>query len=765
MSNYSWDSVKAKAKKRVSNALTAPFKQIGADIRDAVNGAVEDFVDDVTGRYETEVTKSVSDLIRGSLSGAKSQRDRLSKMLVGNQGLSRALNQGRNFTPGLAGSAMNWLSGESTAGEDIARAMRTSSVGRRMLIETSGSSIEGLQRGGYDILERDRNLFSHDDLTVVSNRRREQFSKHMEALATGRDNDYLQNARNTARAAAAAGRVGGDSFFRGYRVNKTMMADARRQFNAVKYTQSFKGMSGTKKMEAITKAMREQGGAYRDLKRATGMGDAEALAMLAVDNGEGALGITDALADIGDLVSFGPGSMKSLSEKRAAAEEHLGEVMDREKAGNLKALLKNDLGGGAAGLYAAYVGGSDLVGYDYSKEMGWGGGNLSLEGRRDALSGAARMRGGRLVKGDLDAQTKRLMKRVSGKGFGEFKNYTKDEMDRFLSKVAVEKVEGGAPISKDVMDLANLSKGALDARVTQITLEAGLSKVLAGDTENLSKAEKDAVLTATGKSDISQVGREDVEQVQEVTEMLKTATDPKEKEALRELLVASQNEGIGKVVQRFRDTARNQKVALGALKADKGLSAEAKALVGKFQSRAEGIFDLRKGKDIAKALGGKDNIQTQLGRLASEASKLSKEEQQKIAQALGDEGVAVSYAADLRGRLSKGGMSLEQLGITREALGDERFEYLTAGLRLRIPKGIKRGDKYSREKGILKKGQGDAIDKIVEFMSGQRGTQLETAAGTESASSYANPVTIAENMRKFGSNVVTLASIVAEMKG
>jgi len=129
--NYSWDAVTTKAKKKIANIVTEPFKKFGADLRNSINETVDDFVDDITGRYKVEVTKGLSNLARGAMSDIGTSSARFGEMLTTNKGaLQKGLTGGQDFSTGYAGAAVNWATGRTTSGENLE--FLTNLTGRRV---------------------------------------------------------------------------------------------------------------------------------------------------------------------------------------------------------------------------------------------------------------------------------------------------------------------------------------------------------------------------------------------------------------------------------------------------------------------------------------------------------------------------------------------------------------------------------------------------------------------------------------------------------
>jgi hypothetical protein len=67
--NFSTDAIKKKISTRISNALSEPFKKLGAKISDTVADSVDNFMDGMIGRHSTQITKATSSAAATALSG------------------------------------------------------------------------------------------------------------------------------------------------------------------------------------------------------------------------------------------------------------------------------------------------------------------------------------------------------------------------------------------------------------------------------------------------------------------------------------------------------------------------------------------------------------------------------------------------------------------------------------------------------------------------------------------------------------------------
>jgi hypothetical protein len=76
--NFSWDAIKKKIGTKIEGMAEAPLKQMGADIRNYFAKVVDEFVDDVTGRYSAEMTKGTAGLLSASAGGSKTAAGLLS---------------------------------------------------------------------------------------------------------------------------------------------------------------------------------------------------------------------------------------------------------------------------------------------------------------------------------------------------------------------------------------------------------------------------------------------------------------------------------------------------------------------------------------------------------------------------------------------------------------------------------------------------------------------------------------------------------------
>jgi len=186
--NYSWDAVKAKVGKKIENVITDPFKQFGAELRNSINQTVDDFIDDITGKYKVEVTQGMSTLLRGAGSNLGDSRSRLASMLGGTAGVKAraAMNRGTDSSMGLIGSSINWLTSNQTSGERAVDILKDTSVGRSSL-ETIGnkSDVNLLSRMGYNTLDTDHHLFRAPTRYMATSQDMMSTSAYLSKLSQG----------------------------------------------------------------------------------------------------------------------------------------------------------------------------------------------------------------------------------------------------------------------------------------------------------------------------------------------------------------------------------------------------------------------------------------------------------------------------------------------------------------------------------------------------------------------------------------------------
>lgn len=79
--NMSNEAIKRKLFKKLENTFSEPFRHIGANISNAVGSYVDNFMDSLLDRYSTQVTKEMSSLTAGSLSGSAGSQAKMAAII------------------------------------------------------------------------------------------------------------------------------------------------------------------------------------------------------------------------------------------------------------------------------------------------------------------------------------------------------------------------------------------------------------------------------------------------------------------------------------------------------------------------------------------------------------------------------------------------------------------------------------------------------------------------------------------------------------
>jgi len=167
--NASFEGIKRKIGKKFENVMTEPFKRLGASISNSVGEAVDNFVDDIFGRYQTKVTE-----LAGSTALKASMGDKAARGLVGaamgdvnaNRRLGADL---RNNSP--IGGLLNSLSGQQTAGDVQASVLRAMGGQYYDTIQGTGNpdaDAARILKAGGSILQSSGGVFSGGEYTVAT---------------------------------------------------------------------------------------------------------------------------------------------------------------------------------------------------------------------------------------------------------------------------------------------------------------------------------------------------------------------------------------------------------------------------------------------------------------------------------------------------------------------------------------------------------------------------------------------------------------------
>ena len=167
--NFSMDAVKSRISKRIEGVVAEPLKRLGSSIRDNIASTVDDFVDDLTGKYKVTVSEGLSKLYTGSMMGLGDSQKRFEQLRLDTGAMrSKIQGIGADMTAGTAARGAAWLGGTETAGAQYADRIRNI-VGEKGMTEFSdGGSIRSRRARGEHILSADKNFLSSDKYTSVS---------------------------------------------------------------------------------------------------------------------------------------------------------------------------------------------------------------------------------------------------------------------------------------------------------------------------------------------------------------------------------------------------------------------------------------------------------------------------------------------------------------------------------------------------------------------------------------------------------------------
>lgn len=214
--NYSWDAVKTRAKKRIASVTTEPLKRLGADIRQSINETVDDFVNDITGQYKVEVTKGMTELLQGAMSGRKGDMARYSQMMD-LSGRSRARSgMGGDFSVGRLGEYSNILSGNVTAGQKAQKTLR----GLGVQSFTSGSK-SALRNQGIAVLDAEHGLVSDTEYSGMRQEDIDTMSERLLAMGGGQGTSRMNQITSIL---SKNKRLAGDLFTRAHQANNALTA-------------------------------------------------------------------------------------------------------------------------------------------------------------------------------------------------------------------------------------------------------------------------------------------------------------------------------------------------------------------------------------------------------------------------------------------------------------------------------------------------------------------------------------------------------------
>jgi hypothetical protein len=329
--NYSWDAVKRKASKRIENVVTEPFKQFGSDLRESISATVDDFVDEITGRYKIEVTKGMADIIRQSSAGASGAGARLSSMIesVGDMSI---LSKAVDMTPSRLGSVTDWLTGRTSAGDRMATTLRH--LGGSYYNQTTSAGT------GDTVLSRDRSIFGRDDLITASNEQQMAASAKLGVLGSGGVTDLM---------GVAGGVMSRD---------KDLMHRASSEMREVLLSNlHLHDLKGDERIDATMKLLSKSSPAFHELSVKSGKffggGRAEiAQAIAQFGSGEIGSGMEEAFMEAAGM--FGPNiNLEEIHKKRRDLDRNIRKKIGSEAYERFAAIRDAEGGDPTVGLFYA----------------------------------------------------------------------------------------------------------------------------------------------------------------------------------------------------------------------------------------------------------------------------------------------------------------------------------------------------------------------------------------------------------------------------
>lgn len=284
---YSIEAIKHKVFKKIEHAITDPFKDAGAAVRDYISNAYEGFVDELTGQYTSTLTKGTADLVRNSMMGSGSAQARLRAMHARVQGsgtLSRGAHLGSRYggstrLGGVAHSAINDLSGATLSGDQLKSALKfmatdsvadqgwkgerasdIQSTGRVVLSENYSGSTSSTSLAGIKMAESVGTAGFRESEGRDSWRKRflgtEEYQSGIKALQKALANgEVTGNSLSQMKAMTGALKKGmGDKTFKNMMMGTNSEAYVLSQFASSDAMKGYYGVEGLEeKMRALTK--------------------------------------------------------------------------------------------------------------------------------------------------------------------------------------------------------------------------------------------------------------------------------------------------------------------------------------------------------------------------------------------------------------------------------------------------------------------------------------------------------------------------------
>lgn len=199
--NFSWESLKGRVSKRIEGVISDPFKKLGANIRDTISGAADEFVDELTGRYKVRVTEGMAALSKSALMGVRGSKERHLRLLESSD-IDRISGMGADMSSGTLGKIADWAGGTQSAGSITADRLR-GIVGRKgMRTITGGADAQAFREAGGTILSSDRSLFGQTEYIGIDKKTADRGFEMMQNISAGLEDEEVSRLRGGGMSAA-----------------------------------------------------------------------------------------------------------------------------------------------------------------------------------------------------------------------------------------------------------------------------------------------------------------------------------------------------------------------------------------------------------------------------------------------------------------------------------------------------------------------------------------------------------------------------------
>lgn len=714
--NYSWDAIKSKVGKKIEGVITEPFKKFGADLRNSINQTIDEFVDDMTGRYKVEVSQGMSALIKGSGSGTGDYRSRLQGMMSGGAGKSASFaSRGGDMTTGRLASFTNWMTGSTTGGEHAASALQAINPDYVEHMTTDDySRISGMRDQGYTALSRDRSMFGRDDWQLANQSDIGKAYKRYQDISLG-------TAKN---AGVTAGMSSGQ-------LNK-----AGRELMLAR-TYGTAGGDGGDYFQGLVGSAGE-GSVLGKLA-----GRSSSVEAIYAASQQGGLGLSskeqEELEKARSYISGIGGSQADLAKRITKAETGggLSGILGNENAESFMGFVKERSGTGSFDPFNA------MLNKKYANSSFEETGVQSRINVDRVRSGMSRMGTSMIGAGEAGA----AFSRAFGGSSAE-----QGRVETYLREAAATQIQGKEKLSKDAVAIIGSQKSAYDAIYNEVMMNQVATKGESGSTSWTEDEKK--FLSKMGYDSPDKFTKEEAKKLGDMGKMLTSANlDPAKRGELRQYISDKGGEAFTEVASRLQNQGREIGTRVASSRAAGGMSAAGSGMlsrVGVLAGRMEGARIGDGGFANAVAPNKGNSVFQEMGDIAYQltSGKYGQKDVDRILATSDDISAAYSRAQYAK----KGGKS-----------GHAKFDdYFDETALIKAGRGGEVSsirDRYFDKGGGLKDKEGFA-----KYLAGEEGAKNLTAGGAEQRSKYASQADIAKNMESFGQNVATLASIVQQMK-